>query len=174
MTSIQNICKHAYFVESDTDNILSEEWLTDVIENNPLTEYEKDCIPFICIGKNVFVEYGTQKDCIDCLYLSPSGKVIIAESSTFNNEICCESVLQQINTYIKEIKTWSFDKLNSIASDYTYKTRGQSFNIIDLFAERGFIKFADEEKLKYNIELSLQNSDFLIFLACKETNIVKR
>lgn len=174
MTTVHNICKHAYFIESDTENILSEAWLEDVIETNPFSECEPDRTPFLLIGENIFIEGDNKKDCIDSLYLSPSGQIVIAEANPFRSEISCDAVLQQIDRYIEKLKSWNYEKLNSIVYDFTYKKRGQAFNIIDLFAEKGYATFSDEENLIKTINDNLENADFLIFLVGDEIKLTKK
>lgn len=146
----------------------NEAWLQNLLAENPSlipsSEISGDYAPLVCIGREVPVGSGDTQGYIDNLYVSPSGHIVIVETKLFRNQESRRTVVAQIIDYAKELQKWDCEKLNKIASEYFFKTKGQAFNIIDVMAQHGFCTFSDESALVDAINKSLSKAEFLLMI----------
>lgn len=146
----------------------NEAWLQDLIEAHPEMlpsgEISIEYAPLICIGREVEVGAGENKGCIDNLYVTPSGNIVIVETKLWRNQESRRTVIAQVIDYAKELQKWDAKMLNDVSEDYTYKKRGQAFRIIDLLAEQGRVTFNDEALLNDCLNENLQSASFLLLI----------
>jgi len=146
----------------------NELWLQNLIAENPdilpTGEISPQYENLICIGREVPVGYGETSGYIDNLYVSSSGAVVIVETKLFRNQESRRTVVAQIIDYAKELSKWDAEKLNSVSSDYYYRTEGQAYNIIDIMARKGYLTISDEAMLTDRLNVSLQTSSFLLLI----------
>ena len=120
----------------------NELWLQELIEENPSLipsgEVSGEYAPLVCIGREVPVGCGETQGYIDNLYITPSGGIVIVETKLFRNQESRRTVVAQILDYAKELQKWDSTKINSVASDYTFKKTGQAYRIVDLLSKYGF------------------------------------
>lgn len=114
----------------------------------PLTENVSPSAPLICIGQDLSVGQIN----LTGIFVSPAGQITIILSDHISE--------QQLSALLAELRSWGCEKLDSIASDYTYRTRGQAFRIIDLMAEHGHLNFSDDGELTKNINRCMQSGSF--------------
>lgn len=114
----------------------------------PLTENVSLSAPLICIGQDLSVGQIN----LTGIFVSPVGQITIILSDHISE--------QQLSALLAELQSWDCEKLDSIASDYTYRTRGQAFRIIDLMAERGHLNFSSDVELTKSINRCMQSGSF--------------
>lgn len=146
----------------------NEAWLQELIANNPsilpASEVGSEFAPLVCIGREVPVGSGETQGYIDNLYVTPSGNVVIVETKLFRNQESRRTVVAQIIDYAKELQKWDAAKLDKVVEDYTYRTRGQAYRLIDLMAHHGYLSFSDEGAFVDRINTNLQKASFLLLI----------
>lgn len=146
----------------------NEAWLQELLEDNPMLipsgEVNGEYAPLICIGREVTVGSGEMQGCIDNLYITPSGSIVVVETKLFRNQESRRTVVAQIIDYAKELQKWDSSKLNAVVQNYTYRKLGQGFKIIDLMAKHGYLSLSDEARLNDRINRNLKSASFLLMI----------
>ena len=146
----------------------NEAWLQNLVEENPAIlpagEVGIEYAPLVCIGTEVSVGSGDSRGCIDNLYVTPSGHIVIVETKLFRNQESRRAVVAQIIDYAKELQQWDADMLGSVAESYFYKKTGQASRIIDEMVRRGYLSFSDEGALTDAINMHLMEASFLLLV----------
>lgn len=117
----------------------------------PLTGNVSPSAPLICIGQDLSIGQIN----LTGIFVSPAGQITIILSDHISE--------QQLSSLLAELQSWDCEKLDSIASDYTYRTRGQAFRIIDLMAERGHLTFSHDAELTKSINRCMRGGSFNLF-----------
>lgn len=120
--------------------------------------------PMVCIGRDIPMGH----DFIDAVYVSSAGHIVIVESCLTSEADGAARILDCIN----ELRTWNYDRLDNIASDYFYETEGQAALISDVMAREGHIKFSDIGRFKSSVNNSLFEASFLTVLVGTNINMV--
>lgn len=113
--------------------------------------------PLICIGQDLMVDCGSCYVEVSGIFLSPAGDLAFVLSRPYP--------ALSVYHFISEMKTSSFDDLDSFASEFTYQVSGQAYRIIDLMAQRGYLSFSDAGQLSDEINRNLSNEHFFVFCA---------
>lgn len=170
--------RSAYYVTSEgverlnrlpfSSGSYDERWLQDLIEEHPeilpTGEISVEFSPLVCIGREVEVGSDDTKGCIDNLYVTPSGNIVIVETKLWRNQESRRTVIAQVIDYAKELQKWDAERLNAVAEDYTFKKEGQAFRIIDLLARHGGVTFDDQTTLYDCLNENLKNASFLLLI----------
>lgn len=150
------------------DKSYDEEWIQQLLEKCPALlrseEIGFDCAELVCIGREVSVSSAGGAGFIDNLYVSSSGKVVIVETKLFRNQESRRTVIAQILDYAKEAAKWDAEVLDSIAEAYTFKKRKQSFQVVDLMYEAGYLKIADSAAFVDSVNRNLKAGNFLLLI----------
>lgn len=145
-----------------------EAWLQKLIANNPFLLQSEEIGPefaeLVCIGREVKVDDGSSTGYIDNLYVSSSGHVVIVETKLFRNQEAKRTVVAQIIDYAKEAQKWSSDDIDRIASEYTFKQRGQAFRAFDLMLEAGYLTADDSARFIDSLDYNLRKANFLLLI----------
>ena len=146
----------------------NEAWLQELLEENPSIipsgDVSSEYAPLICIGREVPVGSGETQGYIDNLYITPTGRIVIVETKLFRNQESRRTVVAQIIDYAKELQKWDAAKLDEVASEYFYRTKGQAFKLIDIMAAEGYLTLSDETRLIDNINNNLSSASFLLMI----------
>ena len=115
---------------------------------------QTDFSPLVCVGQDLSVEGEFGHIDIASLFLSPSGQVFFVLSDPVSSS--------QVNSFATSVRSWSCDDLEAIASEFTYRTRGQSYRIIDLMAQHGHLTFSDGPVLSAGIEECMSGGELIL------------
>lgn len=121
--------------------------------------------PLICIGRNVPVGAGGAAGSINCLCVSPSGRIAIVEPDPFRSGESEADFISRISAYIEELRQWDCDTLDGVAADYFYDTTGQAARGIDIMARNGYVTWAAEQAFFSGVDEGLQEADILIMVS---------
>ena len=100
-------------VELQATGIYDEKWLQQLIFANA------DLLPFYEIDADytgavpVCMELATKSGRVDCIYVTPSGRLVIAETKLYRNPQSRREVIGQILDYAKDLMNWSYDELDT-------------------------------------------------------------
>lgn len=146
----------------------NEAWLQELLAENPCIipsgDVGSEFSPLICIGREVPVGSGETQGYIDNLYITPTGNIVIVETKLFRNQEARRTVVAQIIDYAKELQKWDADKIESVAADYFYRTKGQAYRLIDIMANECYLTLSDESRLTDNINRNLSSASFLLMI----------
>lgn len=132
-----------------------------------LYEGNKAYYPLIKIGQNIKIGPG-ESDVIGCLCVSPSGRIAIVEHDPYPTE-SNHDFLNRLTRYSDTIRSWSWSDLDEIAADHYYRTEGQAFKVIDLFARAGYLTFADEGLLSIKLDRGLKTETHLVIVSTPDS-----
>ena len=133
-----------------SDRILSAK-LTQL---HPAEGNQGNISPLVCIGQQISVIRGASEFNIEALFITPAARVtVILADRPQPNE------LKQI---ILELRSWDAERLEELAEDYTWRTQGQAFRIIDIMAAHGYLTFSDDAVFSRSINRQMKNGDFVI------------
>lgn len=121
--------------------------------------------PLICIGRNVPVGAGGAAGSINCLCVSPSGRIAIVEPDPFRRGESESDFISRISGYISELRQWGCDTLDGVAADYFYDTTGQAARGIDIMARNGYVTWAAKHDFFASVDEGLQKADILIMVS---------
>lgn len=113
--------------------------------------------PLICIGQNLSLKSKSGQINLAGLFVSPAGQIVIILSNHPSD--------QELSSIITELRSWDCERLDEIASEHTYQSRGQAFRIIDMMAERGHLTFSDGGELTKAINQNMRSGSFNLFCA---------
>ena len=146
----------------------NEAWLQQIIADHPnilpASEFGAQYDQLVLVAREVPVGSGDTQGYIDNLYATPSGQLVIVETKLFRNQESRRTVVAQIIDYAKELQKWTAEDLDNAAREYYYRERGQAFRLIDLMAEKGFLKFSDEARLTDALNDNLTTASFLLMI----------
>ncbi|CAK1750748.1 DUF4268 domain-containing protein [Vibrio crassostreae] len=100
-------------VELQAIGIYDEKWLQQLIFDNA------DLLPFYKIDADyagavpVCMELATKSGRVDCIYVTPSGRLVIAETKLYRNPQSRREVIGQILDYAKDLMSLSYDELDT-------------------------------------------------------------
>lgn len=100
-------------VELQATGIYDEKWLQQLIFANA------DLLPFYEIDADytgavpVCMELATKSGRVDCIYVTPSGRLVIAETKLYRNPQSRREVIGQILDYAKDLMNLSYDDLET-------------------------------------------------------------
>lgn len=100
-------------VELQAIGIYDEKWLQQLIFANA------DLLPFYKIDADytgavpVCMELATKSGRVDCIYVTPSGRLVIAETKLYRNPQSRREVIGQILDYAKDLMNLSYDELDT-------------------------------------------------------------
>ena len=147
--------------------IYNEEWIQRLIEKNPSLlqseELGSEFSDLVCIGREVKVGKDST-GYMDVLYVSSSGHVVIVETKLFRNQEARRAVVAQIIDYAKDIQGWTLDDLDRIASEFTFKRRGQAYRVFDLMLEAGYLTAEDSARFTDAVNRNLENANILLLV----------
>lgn len=128
-----------------------------------LYEGNKAYYPLIQIGQNIKIG-PDESDVIECLCVSPSGRIAIVERDPHSFE-SDQDFLDRLTSYSDTLRSWSWSDLNEIAADHYYRTEGQAFRVIDLMARAGYLTFSDEGLLSIKLDRGLKTETHLVIVS---------
>lgn len=141
-----------------------EEWLQKLLQNSPqlLPVAEIDAIyaPLVCIGREVATAAGY----IDNLYISPKGYITIVETKLWRNPEARREVVGQIIDYAKELKQFSYERLDKIVQAYNKSYFGKEQNLFETMLGHQFLREEDETLFVDLVEKNLFNARFLLLI----------
>lgn len=127
-----------------TKGEFQEEWMQKLLQHSPqlLPVAEIDAIyaPLICIGR----EIATAAGYIDNLFISPKGYITIVETKLWRNPEARREVVGQIIDYAKELKQFSYERLNDSVRSYNQTYMGKDQGVFDMLVENKLINVEDE------------------------------
>lgn len=109
---------------------------------------------YVCICRNVAFSGISHIRHDASIFISSCGNIFITVRID-NVEPHCASPLSAL--IADELCQMSAADLNSLAEDYTYRTVGQSYRIIDLMMAHGLLHGSDEMKLLHSIDTHLHS-----------------
>jgi hypothetical protein len=141
-----------------------EEWLQKLLQKSPqlLPVAEIDAIyaPLVCIGREVATAAGY----IDNLYISPKGYITIVETKLWRNPEARREVVGQIIDYAKELKQFSYERLDKVVKAYNKSYFGKEQNLFETMLEHQLLKEEDETLFVDLVEKNLFNARFLLLI----------
>jgi len=141
-----------------------EEWLQKLLQNSPqlLPVAEIDAIyaPLVCIGREVATAAGY----IDNLYISPKGYITIVETKLWRNPEARREVVGQIIDYAKELKQFSYERLDKAVRSYNKSYFGKESSLFESMMEHQLLKEEDETLFVDLVEKNLFNARFLLLI----------
>jgi len=146
----------------------NEDWMQQLIAENPCIlqseEIGQEFSELVFIAREVKVGDSNSTGYIDNLYVSSSGHVVIVETKLFRNQESRRTVVAQIIDYAKEASRWTMEDLDKIASEYTFRQRGQAFRVFDLMMEAGYLTVNDSAKFVDTVNFNLEKANFLLLI----------
>lgn len=134
--------------DQKTTNILSETLI-------PLNSAAAPTPSLVCIGQNLSLVQKSGQINLASVFISPNGQVafVLSERPTS----------QEIPSIVAKLMSLGYDQLDSIASDYTHRTRGQAYRIIDTMAAHGHLTFSNSKDLISNTNQCMKKGAFQLF-----------
>lgn len=117
----------------------------------------------VCVGRNVPIGQDSG-ECIPCLCVSPFGRVAIVVETQACSEEATGLFLAKVSSYIDTLRHWMSSDLDSIASDYYYRSCGQAARAWDILACNGFVDFNVTDWSLYQPDSGLQLHDILVIV----------
>jgi hypothetical protein len=112
------------------DKVYNEGWLQELIrihpEILPVMEIESVFYPLIPIGREVSTNTGI----IDNLFISHRGYLVLVETKLWRNPQAKREVLAQAMDYGSSVSKWKYEKINSIAKEYTKRFEKSEMDLI--------------------------------------------
>lgn len=141
-----------------------EQWLQKLLQDSPqlLPVAEIDAIyaPLVCIGREVATAAGY----IDNLYISPKGYITIVETKLWRNPEARREVVGQIIDYAKELKQFSYERLDKAVRSYNKSYFGKERNLFKTMVEHQLLKEDDEALFVDLVQNNLFNARFLLLV----------
>ena len=101
----------------------------------PIGIIQENISPLVCISQQITAICKAGEFNIEALFITPAAKTtVILSGHPQPNE------LKQI---ISELRSWNVDRLKALAEDYTWRTLGQAFRLIDIMAAHGHLTFSE-------------------------------
>ncbi|PMM84843.1 hypothetical protein [Vibrio breoganii] len=113
IVSQENSVQRLQRVELQAIGIYDEKWLQQLIFVNA------DLLPFYEIDADytgavpVCMELATKSGRVDCIYVTPSGRLVIVETKLYRNPQSRREVIGQILDYAKDLMNLSYDDLDT-------------------------------------------------------------
>ena len=147
-----------------TKGIFQEEWLQKLLQNSPqlLPVAEIDAIyaPLVCIGREVATAAGY----IDNLYISPKGYITIVETKLWRNPEARREVVGQIIDYAKELKQFSYERLDKAVRAFNKTYLGKEQSLFESMVEKQLLREEDETLFVDLVQKNLFNARFLLLI----------
>ncbi|MEM6484423.1 MAG: hypothetical protein AAF662_05505 [Pseudomonadota bacterium] len=96
-----------------SENAFTEDWLQDLIHQNPELVPASDIEPVFSDLAAVCREMSCAAGFIDNVFVSPSGYLVFVECKLWRNTEARRKVIAQILDYAKDIAAWQFDDLSA-------------------------------------------------------------
>ena len=120
----------------------------------PIGIIQENISPLVCISQQITAICKAGEFNIEALFITPAAKTtVILSGHPQPNE------LKQI---ISELRSWNVDRLKALAEDYTWRTLGQAFRLIDIMAAHGHLTFSDDTVFSRNVDRQIKNGYFAI------------
>ncbi|WP_238322189.1 hypothetical protein [Vibrio mexicanus] len=113
IVSSENSVQRLQRVDLQATGFYDEKWLQQLIFDNA------DLLPLYGIDADyagavpVCMELVTKSGRVDCIYITSSGRLVIAETKLYRNPQSRREVIGQILDYAKDLVNWSYDELDS-------------------------------------------------------------
>lgn len=158
------------------DKVKNEEWLEDLIFENPdllaVEELAKSFTPMIPIGRQIPLETpGGSTVYIDCLYISPRGKLTIVETKLWKNPEQHRTVVAQIIEYAEKISKWNYNKLEEEVKKSLRNFKGEEIESLEKYVSL-YLKEKEDKAFNFqkerflgNVNSNLENGEFLLLIA---------
>lgn len=141
-----------------------ESWLQKLLQNSPqlLPVAEIDAIyaPLICIGREVRTDAGF----IDNIYISPKGYITIVETKLWRNPQARREVVGQIIDYAKELKQFSYERLDKVVRSFNKSYYGKDQGLFETMIEHQLLSDEDETLFADLVQKNLCNARFLLLI----------
>lgn len=142
---------------------IDEAWLQELLRAQPgllpLAEIEPAFAPAVCIGREV----GTKVGAIDNLYISPGGYLTLVETKLWRNPEARREVVGQILDYVKELATWTYDRLDKVARDYSRRYHERELSLLNLVQSVPDAQI-DEATFLESVSLNLRRARVLLVI----------
>lgn len=139
---------------SDYDERFIQNIAFDHPECLPINEIDRvyeNLIPVCC-------ELNTPAGPLDILYVTPKGRLVIAEAKLWRNPEARRKVVAQIIDYAKELSQWDYESLQREVSRATKKTGNVLFDLVSKKHDINEAEFVDE------VTRSLKKGRFLLLI----------
>ena len=124
--------------------------------NKGLAEVPRSQSPLICVGQWISAaSTRAGKINIEAIFVTPVGHVVVILSKKPSSTV--------VDAIIDELQSWTYNTLDRVAMDYSYREFGQAFSVCDLLARHGHITFSQESSLRANVTNCLQSCAFSLF-----------
>jgi len=147
-----------------TQGEFSEEWLQKLLQESPqllpVAEVDPIYAPLVCIGREVYTNVGY----IDNLYISPKGYITIVETKLWRNPQARREVVGQIIDYAKELKEFTYEKLDQSVRAYNMKYHNRALGLFESMVEQNLLVPEDEALFTDLIAKNLSNARFLLLV----------
>ena len=138
--------------EAPIDEAVLQEVLfqhTDILPLGEIDPAYDDSVP-------VCKELGTRAGAADALYLTPTGRIVLAEFKLWRNPDARREVIGQILDYARVLASWSYDDLDR---EVRNRTKKSPFDIVS--AARGGVQ---EHVFIDNVARRLKRGEFLLLI----------
>jgi len=119
---------------------------------NEIDSTYEDLIPVCC-------ELNTPAGPLDILYITPKGRLVIAEAKLWRNPEARRKVVAQIIDYAKELSKWEYDDLQREVSKATKKKGNVLYQLVSKIHEN-----IDEAEFVDEVTRSLRHGRFLLLI----------
>ena len=159
---VNNKKKTSYSLEkipiSGQHSDFNERFIQDIAFKHP------ECLPINEIDRvyenliPVCCELNTPAGPLDILYITPKGRLVIAEAKLWRNPEARRKVIAQIIDYAKELSKWDYESLQKEVSRATKKSGNVLFDLVKSKFDINEAEFVDE------VTRSLKRGRFLLLI----------
>jgi len=147
-----------------SDQLIQEEWIQEVLRGNP------SLLPFhdtewafrdpICIGREVNTGVGP----LDNLYISQRGRLTVVECKLYRNPESRRKVVGQILDYAAQLRSWTYEKLDSICRSYNQIHRSSNDGLFETAAKEFDLPPEAEVDFVDSVNKGLREGHFLLMI----------
>jgi len=144
------------------ESVYDEDWLQDLLFNHPqmlpVNEIDQSFLNLVPACR----ELNTRAGPVDVLYVTPEGKLVIAEAKLWRNPEARRKVIGQILDYAKEVGRWSYEDLQREVTLAVKRQGGNSSKLFDIVAS----KHSDlsESEFVDSVSRNLKRGEFLLLI----------
>lgn len=143
------------------DRAIGEEFLQEALNANPdlvpAEEIDPSYAPLVSLGREI--------DCIDNLFISPSGRITLVETKLWRNPQATREVVAQILEYANRLTKWSYTELEEkIRTGLNPNPLGKVKSLYQYVASKFPKDVLPEEQFIDEVSKTLRNGRFLLLL----------
>lgn len=133
-----------------------QETLHSCPELLPLEDFDEEFGPLVSLGREV--------DCIDNLFVSPSGRLTLVETKLWRNPEAVRTVVAQILDYAERVSRWSYEDLERNARRALDAPLVEGMSLHERMKSRFPAETPDEAEFHDAVQKSLQTGRFLLLV----------